>query len=45
MDMISFGPAIENAHSASERLHMPSLANLKDFVSAVLKSIAEVQAP
>jgi dipeptidase D len=41
MDMISLGPTIENAHSPTERLHVPSLANLRDFLSVLLNSIAE----
>ena len=41
MDMISLGPTTENAHSPTERLHVPSLANLTDFLAALLKSMAE----
>ena len=41
MDMISLGPTTENAHSPTERLHVPSLANLRDFLAALLKSLAE----
>jgi dipeptidase D len=41
MDMISLGPTTENAHSPTERLHVPSLANLRDFLAALLKSMAE----
>jgi dipeptidase D len=39
MDMISFGPTTENAHSPSERLYVPSLARLWDFLAALLKSL------
>jgi len=41
MDMISLGPTTENAHSPTERLHVPSLANLRNFLAALLKSMAE----
>ena len=41
MDMISLGPTTENAHSPTERLHVPSLANLRDFLAALLQSMAE----
>jgi len=40
MDMISFGPTTENAHSPSERLHVPSLGRLWDFLVALLASLA-----
>ncbi len=40
MDMISFGPTTENAHSPSERLHLPSLAKLGVFLAALLESLA-----
>jgi len=41
MDMISLGPTTENAHSPTERLHVPSLAKLKNFLGVLLKSMAE----
>lgn len=41
MDMISLGPTTENAHSPAERLHVPSLARLRNFLAALLKSMAE----
>jgi len=40
MDMISLGPTTENAHSPSERLHVPSLARLWVFLEALLASLA-----
>lgn len=40
MDMISFGPTTEDAHSPSERLHLPSLAKLRAFLAALLASLA-----
>jgi dipeptidase D len=40
MDMISLGPTTENAHSPSERLHVPSLGRLWDFLVALLASLA-----
>jgi dipeptidase D len=40
MDMISLGPTTENAHSPSERLHVPSLARLWEFLVALLSSVA-----
>ncbi|MGD8881990.1 MAG: aminoacyl-histidine dipeptidase, partial [Desulfobacterales bacterium] len=38
MDMISFGPDIENPHSPAERLFIPSLERVWDFMVALLKS-------
>ena len=38
MDMISFGPDIENPHSPTERLFIPSLERVWDFMVALLKS-------
>jgi dipeptidase D len=41
MDMISFGPTTENAHSPAERLHLPSLARIGEFLGVLLISLAE----
>jgi dipeptidase D len=41
MDMISFGPTTENAHSPSERLHVPSLSHVWDFLVALLQSLSQ----
>ena len=38
MDMISFGPDIEDPHSPTERLFIPSLERVWDFIVALLKS-------
>jgi dipeptidase D len=38
MDMISIGPTIENAHSANERIYIPSVGNLWKFLTALLAS-------
>lgn len=38
MDMISFGPTIENPHSPDERIHIPSIASVWDFLVELLKS-------
>lgn len=38
MDMISFGPTIENPHSPDERLFIPSIARVWDFLVALLAS-------
>jgi dipeptidase D len=38
MDMISFGPTIENPHSPEERLHIPSVTQTWKFLTALLKS-------
>ena len=40
MDMISLGPTTENAHSPSERLHVPSLLHVWDFLVALLPSLS-----
>lgn len=41
MDMISFGPTIENPHSPNERMHIPSLGKTYDFLVALVESYAE----
>jgi dipeptidase D len=38
MDMISFGPDIEDPHSPTERLFIPSLDRVWEFMVALLKS-------
>jgi dipeptidase D len=38
MDMISFGPTIENPHSPEERLHIPSVSRTWEFLVALLAS-------
>lgn len=40
MDMVSVGPTTENAHSPSERLHLPSLTRLEAFLAALLADLA-----
>lgn len=37
MDMISFGPTIENPHSPSERIHLPSIGKVWDLLVSLLK--------
>jgi dipeptidase D len=39
MDMISFGPTIEGAHSPDERVHIPAVANCWDYLLELLKRI------
>jgi dipeptidase D len=39
MDMISFGPTIEGAHSPNERVHIQSVKNCWDFLLELLKKI------
>lgn len=41
MEMVSFGPTVENAHSPDERLHLPSLEKTCTFVEALLSSYRE----
>jgi dipeptidase D len=43
MDMISLGPTTENAHCPSERLHVPSLSHLWDFLVALLQSLSQAR--
>jgi dipeptidase D len=38
MDMISFGPTMEDPHSPNERLFIPSVGKVWDFMVALLKS-------
>ena len=41
MDMISFGPTMEDPHSPNERLFIPSIAKVWDFMVALLASYKE----
>ena len=38
MQMISFGPTIENPHSPDERLHVPSIGMVWEFLVGLMKS-------
>ncbi len=40
MDMISFGPTIQNPHSPEERVHVGSVENFWKFLTAALESLA-----
>lgn len=40
IEMISFGPTIENPHSPSERLNVPSVQKVWRFLAALLSSLA-----
>lgn len=39
MDMISFGPTIEGAHSPEERIHIPSVARFWKLLLEILKRV------
>ena len=39
MDMISFGPTIEGAHSPDERIHIPSVGKFWKFLLEILKNV------
>ena len=39
MDMISFGPTIQGAHSPNERVHITSVANIWNYLLELLKRI------
>jgi dipeptidase D len=41
MDMISFGPTIEGAHSPDEKLFVPSVDRIWTFLTALLESLAK----
>ncbi|MBN2298882.1 MAG: beta-Ala-His dipeptidase [Deltaproteobacteria bacterium] len=41
MDMISLGPTVEQAHSPSERVDIASVDKMWDFLTALLKTMAE----
>ncbi len=40
LDMISLGPTIENPHSPQERVHVPSILGVYDFLKELLTSFA-----
>ena len=39
MDMISFGPTMENPHSPDERLYLPSIGRIWQFTTALMASM------
>jgi len=41
MDMISFGPTIENPHSPDERVSIPTVEKTFNFLESLLKTIAK----
>ncbi len=41
MDMISFGPTIQGAHSPDEKLYVPSLDHTWTFLKTLLESVAK----
>jgi len=41
MDMISFGPTMEDPHSPNERLFIPSIGKVWDFMAALLASYGD----
>jgi dipeptidase D len=41
MDMISFGPTIENPHSPGERIYVPSIGKVWDFLVVLLDSYTQ----
>jgi dipeptidase D len=41
MDMLSLGPTIRDAHSPTERLYIPSVARLWDFLGTLLARLAD----
>jgi dipeptidase D len=45
MEMISLGPTLENPHSPDERLYIPSLIKVWDFMVALLAHYADPAAP
>ena len=40
LDMLSFGPQIEGAHSPTERVHVASVAKFYEFLKGMLKVLA-----
>ena len=40
MQMISVGPTIESPHSPTERLHVPSVVKVRQFLAALLEAFA-----
>lgn len=39
MDMVSFGPTIQNPHSPAERIHLPSIGKVWDLLVSLLKDL------
>ena len=40
MEMISYGPTLDNVHSPQERCHIPAVQKAWDFTVALLQAIA-----
>ena len=41
MDMISLGPTIENPHSPEERINIPTIGKVWDYLAEILKSFGQ----
>ena len=41
IDMISFGPTIEGAHSPDEKVNIPAVAKFYDIAKSITKAYAE----
>jgi dipeptidase D len=39
MEMISYGPTLENVHSPKERVHIPAVQKFYDFTVGILKAV------
>lgn len=40
MDMISYGPTLQDVHSPAERCHIPAVQKGWDFTKAILNAVA-----
>ena len=43
MDMISFGPTIQNAHSPDEKVNIETVAKFYDLLKGILKEFANTK--
>jgi dipeptidase D len=44
LDMVSFGPTLQNVHSPSERMHIPAVEKFWEQLKLILKKVADLKA-
>jgi len=43
LDMVSFGPTLQNVHSPSERMHIPAVERYWQQLRRIIEKVAELE--
>jgi dipeptidase D len=43
LDMVSFGPTLQNVHSPSERMHIPAVERYWQQLRRIIEKVAELK--